>query len=388
MWLLEQTTRRAIEHAIEAGAIPSAEKQADYEARVVALSSNGSRALTVAGDNAEIAINGVLTSTPSFMAVIFGGGNTTYPEIIAAIAEAEQNDAISNITYKIDSPGGEFNGLFDTLAAMQSAKKPSTAVISNMGASAAYAIAAQADNIIASNRAARIGSIGVVADFRIDKNTVSISSTNAPKKRPDVSTPEGVAIVREELDALHEIFIESIATGRNVSTSKINAKFGQGSTLLASEALKRGMIDSIATTSLKTVKSTKLETADNGGEQPKVIKRMDINTLKTAHPDVYAAAVQVGIDQERDRVGAHLTFGEAGGDLQTAIKAISDGSPMTETLRAKYMVAATNRRDVADRESDDVSTTVVATSSESDDNPETNAVLRVIEAGRGIAGGA
>jgi len=263
MWLLEASVRLAMEQAQKAGFTPSAEQQVQFESRFGNgdVSANDNRLLTIAGDNAEILITGVITKTPSFLAMIFGGGNTTFPEIIAAIAAAEQDDSVSNITFRIDSPGGHFEGLFDTLAAIQAIKKPTKSIISNVGASAAFAIAVQADEVVASNVAARIGSVGVVATFHIDENEISITSTDAPKKRPDVTTEEGKAMVREELDAMHEIFVDAIASGRSTTVKKVNAEFGQGGTVLANEALKRGMIDAIAGQPLTVVKSTKTTTA-------------------------------------------------------------------------------------------------------------------------------
>ena len=79
---------------------------------------------------------------------------------------------------------------------------------------------------------------------------------------------------------------------------------------------------------------------------------MDLATLKTEHPDLYALVVKVGVDQERDRVVAHLTIGEASTDMKTAIGAIKDGSDMTMTLQAQYMTAGQNRQDVVDRDAD------------------------------------
>lgn len=355
MWLLETSVRQAMQHAQQSGFIPSAEQLANFEARFDSadVSANDSRLLTVAGNSAEIAIKGVITKEPSFMAMLFGGGNTTYPEINSAIAAAEQNSAVESIVYAIDSPGGHFDGLFDTLAAMQAVTKPTKAVISNVGASAAFAIASQADEVVASNVSARIGSVGVVATFSVDDSTISITSTDAPKKRPDVTTPEGIAMVREELDALHEIFVDAIAEGRSTTTRKVNADFGQGATVLANEALKRGMIDSVAGKTAKAVKSTTTTTA-NSGNQPEA-NIMDLKTLQAQHPETFAAAVQQGTTEERDRVSAHLMMGQSSGDMKTACTAIEAGSAMTATLQATYMTAGMNRSDVATRQADDIS---------------------------------
>jgi ClpP class serine protease len=384
MWLLEASVRKALEHAQKSGFTPSAEQISQFEARFGGdVSAQDNRLLTIAGENAAISIKGVITQTPSFMAMIFGGGNTTYPEINAAIAAAEQDDSITNITYEVDSPGGGFDGLFNTLAAMQSAKKPSKAVVSSLSASAAYAIASQADKIVASNIAARIGSIGVVATYYDDENEISITSTDAPRKRPDVRTEEGIAMVREELDALHEIFVEAISQGRGMTPENINANFGQGGTFLAREALKRGMIDEIATPSLRAVTNTKTTTATSG-HKPEAI-HMDLNTLKAQHPETFAAAVQQGTEQERDRVSAHLMMGESSGDMKTASASIKDGSGMTATLQATYMTAGMNRSDVQGRQADDTGANAGDNANNEDEISDPSAdVMGLIEARLGL----
>ena len=87
MWLLEASVRKALEHAEKSVFTPSAEQISQFEARYGGdVSAQDNRLLTIAGENAAISIKGVITQTPSFMAMIFGGGGTTYPEINAAIA--------------------------------------------------------------------------------------------------------------------------------------------------------------------------------------------------------------------------------------------------------------------------------------------------------------
>lgn len=354
-WLLALAVRQAIEQAHQNGVVPTAEQQIQYEARYGDYETDASRVLTVAGDVAEIKVAGVITKAPSLMAMLFGGGNVTYPEIIKALAEADADPAVARAELKIDSPGGSIDGLFDAIAALQSFSKPLKAVVHNQAASAAYSLAAQADEIVAANRATRFGSIGVVGSFQVRDGMVDIASTQAPKKRPNVSTEEGQAVVREELDALHEIFVDSIATGRNTTADKINAEYGQGATLLAGDALKRGMIDSIAEAPLRVVSSsTSTTTARSGGGNPET-GPMNLNELKAQHPDVYAAAVQEGVASERDRVGAHLTMGNASGDMETALAAVNSGDAMTASLQAKYLAAGMNRRDQDTRQQDDTS---------------------------------
>ena len=355
-----------IEKAELAGVVPTAEQQVDFIARHEATMAGTIPAImSVVGDRAQIEIIGTLTNAPDFLAMLFGGGNTTYPEIIAAIAAAENDDSISNIILAIDSPGGLIDGLFDTLNAISKTKKPIQAVVSNLAASAAFAIASQADEIIASNHAVSVGSIGIAVNIPVSENRVSIASTLAPKKRPDVTTPEGVAVVKEELDAIHEIFVEAIATGRSAATGKsvsvndVNADFGEGATLLAREALRRGMIDSIAQEGLQIATSPDsnitglIEKEDKPSNTNKEGRVMDLSSLKQEHPSVYEAAVQVGVAKERDRAKAHLILGREAGAIEAAMKAVEEGTEMTVSMQATYMAAAMNSKDVGDRTGDD-----------------------------------
>lgn len=388
-WLLATEAKRVMEAAYSQAANVTAEQQAQFEAANGFKAGDSSRVLTVAGKTAEITISGIMTKAPSFMAMLFGGGNTTYSEINAALHAAENDPNIERIEMSVDSPGGTIDGLFDTIAAMQAVKKPIKAVVSDMAASAAFALVSQADEIVAANRATRFGSVGIVVTMSNDDSRVDITSTNAPNKRPDVNTPEGRAAVVEELDALHEIFVEAIAEGRGVSADTVNAEFGQGGTVLAGEALKRGMIDGIQGAALSIVESgSSNATASHGGDQTGD-RKMDLNTLKAQHPDVYAAAVQEGTTQERDRVSAHLIMGEMSGDMATATQAITDGEQMTAKLNATYMAAGMNKRDTAAAAADTAAATAAAAGADNTDATadESDAVTALVEQGLGIEQG-
>lgn len=331
MWLLEQSVKLKLEKAIEANANISAEQ-------IEIFNDNLNSDMSVNNGTAVIDVKGVLTKEPDIMAMLFGGGNTTYSSIIESINHASNDDSVKSIVLNVDSPGGQVQGMFDTIDAINAIEKPVTAFVDGMAASAAYGIASQAGKVIAKSKASMFGSVGVVVDMFVSDDVVSITSTDAPKKRPDVKTEEGIEAVRERLDAIHGLFAESIASGRNTTTSNVNKNFGRGATLLAGEALKRGMIDEIQTSSTKNKQPKAINT--------KEIKSMNIEELKVSHNDVYKAAMHDGIDQERDRVCAHLTMGESSGDMKTAIKAINDGEAMTQTLQAQYMSAAMNKRDL------------------------------------------
>lgn len=348
MWLILQAIREAMDHARALGLEATADQRSEFMALHADGHSGPSRILAIAGNNAEINIEGVLTDVPDFFAMFFGGGNTTYGEIVQALAEAQADPNVDNITLRINSPGGLVSGLFDALSAIQATTKPIKAVVGTVAASAAFAIAAQADSIVAENQMTQFGSIGVVAKFFVPEDEVTITSTEAPNKAPDVTTPEGAAIIRRELDAVHDVFVSSIATGRGTTEDKVNSDFGRGALVLAADALSRKMIDSLLDDNLGA-------TETNARNKPGTseARAMDLNELKRDHPDVYAQAVQVGTDAEKDRVTAHLKMGQGFGAMDIAAKAIEDGSLMTMSLQADYQTAGRNKTDLDDVTSDD-----------------------------------
>lgn len=302
----------------------------------------GQNPLTVNGSEAQINIFGVLTSKPSYYARYYGGGNTTYSDITAAVQAADSDPRVKKITLFVDSPGGELTGLFETMDAIRAIKKPVKTIALGTMASAAYGIGAQASaGVYAKSRASMIGSVGIAYRAFVYDDEVNIASTEAPKKRPDLKTEEGKAVVREELDALHGLFAEGIAAGRGVTVEKVNSDFGRGAVLLADDAKKAGMIDGILKKSV-----------NNGGKKAMSDDIKTVKELKAAYPGLCEELVKEGEAQERDRVTAHLTMGKAFEAMDTALEAVENGAGMTATIQAKYQTAKVNKADRDDRTAD------------------------------------
>lgn len=359
-WLLREDKLRYLEEARKSGLAPTAEQRAEFERRISEARELGRPlSLSIAGDVAEIRVEGVLTKDPDIFMMWFGGGNTAYRDIQAALAVAESDPTVKRAVLQIDSPGGDVDGLFDCLAALESFNKPLTARASE-ACSAAYAIACMAKKIEATNAAAVFGSIGVAARYVVwsDVEIIDITSTEAPDKRPDPTTEEGRAVIRKHLDDIHELFAGAIAKGRETTLAKVNAEFGRGAVLLASEAKKRGMIDSVAQPALRAVSDNQNRASSDGGGQARV--NMDQKELQEKHPNLYAAVLaegeKRGATKERDRVCAHLELGQQSGALETAIKAVTEGTEMTQTMTAKYLAAGMNRSAQSARQADDNST--------------------------------
>lgn len=344
MWLLAEESLRDMQRLERSGMMPSAAQQEAFAERVAARSSPPN--LTTAGNVAEIAVEGVLTKRPNFWASLFGGGNTAYTDIQMALSIAKNDPAIKSVVFRIDSPGGHVDGLFDTLGAIQSFTKPMSVRASN-AQSAAFAIAAVAGKIEALGASSTFGSIGTAIDFVMwsDVQIVSITNSDSPDKRPDPKTEEGKRVIVEYLDAVNDLFVDAIATGRGVKKKSVSQDYGRGATLLAGEAKKRGMIDSIR-------KQPELRVVGADAAQPTEVATMDLKTLKAQHPELCDQLIAEGTTAERDRVTAHITMGEQSGAMDAALKAIKSGEGMTLTLQAAYMSAAMNRRDVQNRQAE------------------------------------
>ena len=397
-WLIIKEVFQQMARAQETGNLPTPEQEAEYSSRIDAA-NNGDmpRIMSYAGSTAAIDVVGVLTDAPSLFARWFGGGNTTYREIRNALAIADADPAIDEIVLYINSPGGAASAEWvETMDAVAAAETTTRAFVGNMAASAAYGIASQADDIQAQNAMSGVGSIGVVQINFIREDVVETTSSNAPKKRPDPTTKEGKKVIREEIDAIEEIFIDKVAEGREVKASTVRSEFGQGAVILAKDALNRDMIDSIAapgsqvteTNGNQDTAQAQTKTAPGGKKESK----MDLETLKAQHPALYLAVFEAGKEQgvndDRDRVCAHLTCGEQVNCMDVASKAIKEGTEMTQTLTAQYLMAATNKRDIESRDDDDVDANG-ANGAESDKNEQEEQAAveeRVVDEALALAG--
>lgn len=373
MWLIKDTVARELRAAASKLVIRAEDRArfaAEMEQGQVAAAGREPASLRVAGDTAEIHVRGILVERPSFWLWLLGYAQTSYLDLQEAIAAVEKDDNVAKVIFRVDSPGGEVRGLFDTLAALEVMKKPRT-VASALACSAAYAIAAVAGKVEAANAASEFGSVGVVATFYLYDDVVEITSTEAPDKRPDVSTEEGQAVVRKHLDDIHELFAGAIAQGRGTTVAKVNAEYGRGAVLLAGEAKQRGMIDSIAKPILRAVSGAK----DSAAEPAQERQHMDLKTLKTQHSalceELIAEGEAQGVSKERKRCAAHAKMARSTGANEVAFKAIESGaSIMDDDIQAEYMTARMNRQDIQTRQRETDDAGAAADRAQTDDKPE------------------
>ena len=254
-------------------------------------------------------------------------GATALSQFAVDLQAALENADVKAIVLDIDSPGGAVSGMAEAAALVRGARdgaKPIVAFAQGMAASGAYWIASGADEIVISPEALT-GSIGVVmlASYQeqADQNGerfVEITSSNAPNKRPDVRTPDGIAEIRRRLDGVERVFLEDVAQGRGVSVETVIKEFGQGGVEVGAEAVRVGMADRIG--SLEDVlaelsggtwkrrprrsatgsPSKELNAMTKDTSAPEAT--LDAATIKTKHPEAAAALIAEGAANERARI--------------------------------------------------------------------------------------
>lgn len=182
------------------------------------------------------------------------------------------DDSIKAIILRIDSPGGQVTGTHEFASYLDEACeiKPIVAYVQGMACSAAYWIASATSRIYA-DKTAILGSIGVIATWTDDSKArtaaglidYEVVSSQSPKKHLNPAQDQGRAELQQELDGLADIFIDDVASFRDVRRNKVMSDFGQGSTFLASDAIRIQMADEISSLRGVIAELTILDTGYN-----------------------------------------------------------------------------------------------------------------------------
>ncbi|AQT04840.1 S49 family peptidase [Acetobacter persici] len=228
-----------------------------YQQILSAVADTGDK---MAGTN-RVTLNRQGVATLPVMGPIFPRANmmTAYSgasdlaSLSSDFAALQSSNAVSQILLVVDSPGGVTTGINAMAQQIAASSKPVTVYVSGMAASAAYWLASQAGSIVM-DPTAMAGSIGVVMSGSQQVQpgadgcmSFDIVSSNAPNKRPDLSSDDGQAEIRAVLDDIEAVFISTIAKGRGISTDAVKQNFGQGGLKVAKSAISAGMADSTGT---------------------------------------------------------------------------------------------------------------------------------------------
>lgn len=291
-------------------AIASREHHFDQEA----LSSKRDQYLAhtqgamVRDDVAIIQVHGPIFARADFFMDISGA--TTAENIMNDFTVAMENPKIRSIILAIDSPGGEVSGISELAEAIYMArgKKKVVAHVQGMGASAAFWLAAAAQEIVVADTALA-GSIGVVWAF-LDKSaqsekagvrTVEFVSSVSKNKRPDLNTDEGKAQIQRLVDDMGDVFVNTVARYRAVTREKVLSHFGQGDMFVGAKAVEQGLADKVGSFEM-VMASLSERPSQQGGIK---MSGQDIAPVTTVQPVVdHAAAQEAAVKAERERIQA------------------------------------------------------------------------------------
>lgn len=201
---------------------------------------DNTRTVTIRDGVAVVPVTGPIFRYADMFTEISGA--TAVQTLVKDLNEAGDNPAVDAIVLEIDSPGGQAAGIADLASIVRGIDKPVTAYVDHQAGSAAYWIAAAADEIVIS-RTALLGSVGVIVSANAQKREgrVEIISTQSPKKRPDLSTESGKAQVQTIVDDLAAVFVADVAQLRGIEQDAVLA--WEGDMLVGQKAVNAGMAD-------------------------------------------------------------------------------------------------------------------------------------------------
>nr|WP_106593199.1 signal peptide peptidase SppA [Marinobacterium halophilum] len=194
---------------------------------------------------------------------IMDDGDASADMIIGALRNAFKAEQSQAVILRINSPGGspvQSGYVYDEIKRLRALypQKKVYAVISDIGASGAYYIAAAADEIYA-DKASLVGSIGVISSSfgfvdLIDKLGVERRTLTAGENKAflDPFSPlsdKDRAFWQTVLNTTHQQFIDQVKKGRG-DRLQDNDKLFTGLVWTGEQALELGLIDGLGSSSM------------------------------------------------------------------------------------------------------------------------------------------
>ncbi len=203
---------------------------------------------------AIIPMRGALITDGAFAGARWGF--TSFEGLRSELRRAGGDPKVARVVLAVNSPGGMVAGIEGAAAAINDlkAKKPVTAMVEGMAASAAYWLASQANEIVMSSLS-EVGSIGVVA-MHVDMSgaleqaglSVSLISSGRHKVDGNPYEPLSAAVVADiqaDSDRLRLEFARAVAAGRGARFGSDAALATEARMFPAEEAVVAGLADRI-----------------------------------------------------------------------------------------------------------------------------------------------
>lgn len=339
------------------GLMAIADRQGDPEALEARLGRQleNTRAVSVRNGVAIIPVVGPIMRYANLFTRISGATSTQ--ELATDFQTALDDPKVKAIVFNVDSPGGEANGINELSDMIHAArgKKPIKAYGGGSVASGAYWVASAADELVVDDTAL-MGSIGVVVEVvtreaREGEKRWTITSRNAPNKRPDISTKEGRAEISKTIDALGDVFVAKVARNLGVDADKVPAMGDHGGLMVGAAAVKAGLahrlgsletlIAELAGPASNTTRKLSMTIVKTTAElQQALAAGTDPQSIQIAAPEqVDTAAVKTeAAKAERDRINGINALAVKGFEAEISA-AIENGSSVEATALALFKAA-------------------------------------------------
>ena len=205
----------------------------------------------IQGDVAIVSLVGPLVPKATMFTRM--SGMTSMQAFSSYFNMAMADDVVASVIPLVESPGGTTQGMFESAQVIRDArgKKPIIAFIEGLGASAAYLIASQADEVWASV-GATVGSLGVIARMDSDERMMKNAGVDSLVIRSkELKAPGSGGITPNQMTAMHRRVMELDAMMMEVVSSarpRMDMKLAaNGDIYTGRRALEVGLVDGITT---------------------------------------------------------------------------------------------------------------------------------------------
>lgn len=197
-------------------------------------------------------------------------GETAYGDISRAFMTAMMDSAVKAIVLLINSPGGYTAGMLDLADTIYRGRgsKPIRAILAEDAYSAAYALASACDRITVP-RTGGTGSVGVFSMYLDASGALRQAGMAATVFRSSPGKNEASGLeplskdaadrVQADVDALSDMFVDTVARNRKMTTAAVKATNGQ--TYLGAAGVTVGFADAVASPDAEFLAVLNLDTA-------------------------------------------------------------------------------------------------------------------------------
>jgi protease IV len=202
------------------------------------------------------------TAVVNLKGVIAPNTEASADKVITGLRNAFKNKSTAGVVLRINSPGGspvQSGYIYDEMLRLREKypEVPLHAVISDIGASGGYYVAAAAENIYV-NQSSIVGSIGVRMDnfgvveamkkLGIERRTLTAGENKALLDPFSPTNPEVTKHLKTLLNNIHDQFINAVKVGRGDRLKEVEGMFS-GLIWTGDQSVEIGLADQEASTS-------------------------------------------------------------------------------------------------------------------------------------------